>query len=206
MATGMFSSKVAGFCLINVWNSMKVEDGRLVAAEWLSSPNFDQRPNGPDGDISLLVIHNISLPPGQYGGGYIQRFFQNRLSADEHEYFKDIADLRVSSHLLIERTGHVVQFVNTDQRAWHAGVSEFAGRSECNDFSIGIELEGCDDQAYSEKQYQVLADVTQALMRAYPHISRERIVGHVDIAPERKTDPGPAFDWQRYLGMLHTSD
>lgn len=174
---------------------MKIVNGILDAAEWLPSPNFGQRPQQ---EVSLLVIHNISLPPGQYGGGYVQRFFQNRLPADEHPYFADIAELQVSSHLFIERNGQIIQFVNLNDRAWHAGVSEFAGRPDCNDYSIGIELEGCDDQPYEDVQYQVLAEVTQALMLAYPEITPERITGHEHIAPGRKTDPGPAFNWSAF--------
>lgn len=174
---------------------MNIKNGLLQQAQWLPSPNYGAR---PENEVSLLVIHNISLPPGQFGGGYVQQFFQNRLSPDEHPYFADIAALQVSSHLLIERTGHIVQFVNFNDRAWHAGVSCFAGRDNCNDYSIGIELEGCDDTPYSARQYQVLAEVTQALMVAYPEITPERITGHEHIAPGRKTDPGPAFDWSAF--------
>lgn len=174
---------------------MKVVNGIIDQAQWLPSPNFGERPQT---DISLLVVHNISLPPGQYGGGYVQQFFQNGLSPDEHPYFAEIANLQVSSHLFIERSGKLVQFVNLNDRAWHAGISAFKGRENCNDYSIGIELEGCDHEAYTEAQYRVLADVTQALMLAYPDITPERIVGHEHIAPGRKTDPGPAFNWSAF--------
>lgn len=178
---------------------MNIIDGRLDAAQWLPSPNFGQRPSP---EISLLVIHNISLPPGQYGGGYIQQFFCNQLDEDAHPYFQEISQLQVSSHLLIERSGKLVQFVNFNDRAWHAGVSQFCGRDNCNDYSIGIELEGCDDQPYTEEQYRVLAQVTGALLQAYPQLTEQRITGHEDIAPGRKTDPGPAFDWQKYRALL----
>jgi len=158
------------------------------------SPNFNQRPAG---EISLLVIHNISLPPGQFGTGKVQQFFQNCLQCSEHPFFEEIAELRVSAHFLIERDGAITQFVSCLDRAWHAGVSCFDGRESCNDFSIGIELEGTDNEPFSEAQYQALIDLCRILQRAYPAITPERVCGHSDIAPERKTDPGPAFDWQR---------
>lgn len=163
------------------------------------SPNFNAR---PDGEISLLVIHNISLPPGQFGRGKVQAFFQNKLQRDEHPFFEEIAELRVSAHFLIERDGAVTQFVSCLDRAWHAGVSQFAGREGCNDFSLGIELEGTDDQAFTEVQYQALVSLTRALQVAYPAISAARICGHSDIAPQRKTDPGPFFDWPRLMSAL----
>lgn len=183
---------------------MRIEDGRLIEAIWTPSPNFGPRPD-PE-DISLLVIHNISLPPGQYGTGCVSRFFCNELDATEHPYFEEIADLQVSSHLLIERDGTLVQFVPFTGRAWHAGRSEFAGRPECNDYSIGIELEGTDTDPYTDKQYDVLVEVTEALMRSYPAITVGRITGHEHIAPGRKTDPGPAFDWQKYRNLLTCAD
>ncbi|KES21651.1 MULTISPECIES: 1,6-anhydro-N-acetylmuramyl-L-alanine amidase AmpD [Pseudomonas] len=164
------------------------------------SPNFNARPEGEV--VSLLVIHNISLPPGQFGTGKVQCFFQNRLDADEHPYFADIAQMTVSAHFLIERDGSVFQFVSCNDRAWHAGVSRFDGRENCNDFSIGIELEGTDDEPYSDAQYAALAELGRQLLRAYPAITPGRIQGHSDIAPGRKTDPGPAFDWQRFLAAL----
>ena len=149
-------------------------------------------------EIDLLVIHNISLPPGQYGGDYIDDFFCNRLSAEAHPYFQEIAALQVSAHLLIRRDGVVHQYVPFDRKAWHAGRSLFCGRENCNDFSIGIELEGCDTEPFSEAQYEQLARITVLLQWTYPGITEDRIVGHSDIAPDRKTDPGPHFDWKRY--------
>lgn len=176
------------------------------AAAWLPgalvcpSPHCDDRPD-PE-DISLLVIHNISLPPGQFGGGHVQAFFRGELDPDAHSYFADIAAMRVSAHFLIERDGSLTQFVPCGRRAWHAGQSCFAGRPACNDYSIGIELEGTDETPYSNQQYRVLSDLTLRLQRLYPAISRQRITGHEFIAPGRKTDPGPAFDWARYLRSL----
>lgn len=180
---------------------MRISDGVLDVAEWLPSPNFGPR---PETDVSLLVVHNISLPPGQFGGGFVQQFFQNCLPVAAHPYFQEIADLQVSSHLLIERSGHIVQFVNFDDRAWHAGASCFDGRENCNDYSIGIELEGCDNLAYSPRQYSLLAKITRLLMAEYPAITLERISGHENIAPGRKTDPGPAFDWTYFRQLIAT--
>ena len=167
------------------------------------SPNFNARPEGTL--VSLLVIHNISLPPGQFGTGKVQCFFQNRLDASEHPYFEGIATMTVSAHFLIERDGSVFQFVSCNERAWHAGVSFFDGRDNCNDFSIGIELEGTDDQPCSDAQYAALGELAGQLLSAYPGITAERIRGHSDIAPGRKTDPGPAFDWPRFLASLDSS-
>lgn len=163
------------------------------------SPNFNAR---PDGEISLLVVHNISLPPGQFGTGRVQAFFQNRLVTDEHPFFSEIADLQVSAHFFIERDGSLTQFVSCLDRAWHAGVSRFDGRDNCNDFSLGVEMEGTDDQPYTDSQYARLAELTRQLLDAYPAISTQRIRGHCDIAPGRKTDPGPAFDWPRLYATL----
>ncbi|MGH8355650.1 MAG: 1,6-anhydro-N-acetylmuramyl-L-alanine amidase AmpD [Pseudomonas sp.] len=163
------------------------------------SPNFNARPQG---EISLLVIHNISLPPGQFGTGKVQEFFQNRLRADEHPYFAGIAALQVSAHFLIERDGGVTQFVSCLERAWHAGVSRFEGRENCNDFSLGIELEGTDEQPFTDAQYRSLVALIRLLQGAYPALTLERICGHSDIAPSRKTDPGPAFDWPRLRTAL----
>ena len=160
------------------------------------SANFNERES--ELDINLLVIHNISLPPGEFGGGYVQSFFCNKLDARKHAYFSEIATLKVSAHLLIERCGAITQFVSFNDRAWHAGVSCFNGRDNCNDFSIGIELEGCDEQAYTAAQYHALQLVTKAIMLQYPAINIGRITGHSDIAPGRKTDPGGAFDWRLY--------
>lgn len=163
------------------------------------SAHYNERPQG---EISLLVLHNISLPPGQFGTGKVQEFFTSGLSASEHAYFAGIADMRVSAHFFIERDGQISQFVSCLQRAWHAGVSSFAGRDNCNDFSLGIELEGTDDLPYSEAQYDALLALVQQLLAAYPALSVERICGHSDIAPGRKTDPGPAFDWPRLRTAL----
>ncbi|KTB65655.1 N-acetyl-anhydromuranmyl-L-alanine amidase [Pseudomonas viridiflava ICMP 13104] len=173
--------------------------GWCAGVQHCPSPNFNAR---PDGEISLLVIHNISLPPAQFKTGKVQAFFQNRLDTTEHPYFAGIADLRVSAHFLIERDGDVIQFVSCLDRAWHAGVSSFDGREGCNDFSIGIELEGTDEQPFSEAQYHALIDLTRQLRKAFVAITPERICGHSDIAPGRKTDPGPCFDWARFRAAL----
>lgn len=164
------------------------------------SPNQDARPL--DTAVDLLVIHNISLPPGMFGGPWIEDLFLNRLDTQAHPYFTQLQGLRVSSHFLIRRTGELVQFVPLDRRAWHAGVSSYCNRNNCNDFSIGIELEGTDELPYTDDQYATLAQVTQRLMTIFPFLTSERITGHADIAPNRKTDPGPAFDWERYRRSL----
>ena len=168
------------------------EGNFLLEARQVPSPNCDARPEGCD--ISLIVLHSISLPPGVYGGPEIDRLFTNRLDPAAHPYFAEIAHLKVSSHVLIRRDGEVVQYVPFSRRAWHAGDSFYAGRTACNDFSVGIELEGQDTEPYTAMQYQVLAAVLGALVETFP-LARDRIVGHCDIAPGRKTDPGPAFDW-----------
>lgn len=183
---------------------MMSEQGWLADARLCPSPNCGDRPAGSE--VSLLVIHNISLPPGQFGGGYIEQFFTNVLNANEHSYFAGIAELQVSAHFLIDRQGEVVQFVPLHQRAWHAGDSSFAGCANCNDYSIGIELEGTDVDPYSDKQYQGLVQLSRQLLSAYPALSAERIVGHSDISPGRKTDPGSAFDWPRFFAMLADND
>jgi len=172
---------------------LRIEGGRCDAASWIASPNFDERPEGAA--IELLVIHNISLPPGEFGGPWIDALFQNRLDPDAHPYFKDIAALEVSAHFLIRRDGELRQYVSTDARAWHAGVSTWKGRERCNDFSIGVELEGADDVPFSEHQYVALAELTRALFARYGRLD---FAGHSDIAPGRKTDPGPWFDWKRF--------
>jgi len=164
------------------------------------SPNADDRP--PGCAVDLLVIHNISLPPGHFGGGYIRDLFLNRLDPTAHPYFAEIANLEVSAHLLVRRDGSVLQFVALDRRAWHAGLSSFCGRDRCNDFSIGIELEGSDDTPFSDAQYAALTDLTDRIQTLFPAITAERIAGHADIAPGRKTDPGPHFDWARYRADL----
>jgi len=150
----------------------------------------------------LIVIHGISLPPGQFGGPYIDQLFTGQLDPAEHPYFRDLAGLRVSSHLLIRRTGEVVQYVPLERRAWHAGKSRYRGRESCNDFSVGIELEGTDNRPYTAAQYRRLATVIRVLRRGVPSLARAPLVGHSDIAPGRKTDPGPAFDWPRLRRLL----
>jgi AmpD protein len=167
--------------------------GVLRGARQIASPNCDARPDGVAAD--LIVVHGISLPPGEFGGPWIERLFMNTLPVDAHPYFATVGGLRVSSHLLIRRDATVIQFVPFTRRAWHAGQSSFGGRTACNDFSIGIELEGTDTEPYEPVQYRALADVVAALCAAYPQLSADRLVGHSDISPGRKTDPGPAFDW-----------
>jgi AmpD protein len=166
-----------------------------------TTPNFDDRPD--PGDISLLVIHCISLPPGEFGNNYIDKLFNNRLDANEHPYFKEIHQLKVSAHLLIKRDGVCVQYVPFDKRAWHAGKSAYEGRERCNDFSIGIELEGTEFVAYTDQQYLQLKALIPVLLNAYPKLTTHRITGHSNIAPGRKTDPGASFDWQRLWELLN---
>jgi len=180
--------------------TLSIDNYWLNTARRVASPNHDLRP--PGGEIDLLVVHGISLPPRQYGGPEIEAFFCNSLVPDGHPYFAGIAGVQVSAHLLIRRDGELVQFVALDERAWHAGESCFDGRERCNDFSIGIELEGCDDEAYETAQYERLVELCIVLMAAYPGITPERIVGHCDIAPGRKTDPGQAFDWRYFRRLL----
>lgn len=184
----------------------RITNGVVTPAHWCPSPNFNARPEGAAGKVSLLVLHNISLPPAQFGGGYVQQFFTNQLDPNEHPYFQEISDLKVSSHLFIERTGKVVQFVNLNDRAWHAGRSIYQKRAECNDYSIGIELEGTDTTSYSKQQYQTLAELIPAILKAYPDITPYRITGHEFIAPGRKTDPGNAFEWQRLFQKLNKKE
>ena len=178
----------------------QVKDGVLIGAQQLASPNYNQRPENTE--ICLIVVHNISLPPSQFGGGYIQQFFQNQLDWRVHPYFQTIQGMQVSAHLLILRSGEVIQFVNFQDRAWHAGRSQYLGQVECNDYSIGIELEGSDDLPFESVQYQVLAQIVSALQRAYPQI-QQHIAGHSDIAPQRKTDPGEHFHWADFRELLH---
>lgn len=167
--------------------------GWLLGAIHMPSPNFDERPAGW---IELLVIHNISLPPDEFGGAAVQAFFTNQLDSTAHPYFQTIVDLKVSSHFFIRRDGQVMQFVSCLNRAWHAGVSAWQGRTRCNDFAIGIELEGCDSRPFTAEQYEILIALTKQLQHTYP---LRGIAGHNHIAPQRKTDPGPCFDWSRYL-------
>lgn len=177
-----------------------IVNGWLGDAIACPSPNFNQRPLGTD--ISLLVIHNISLPPGEFGGGNVQSFFRNQLDTSAHPYFATLENVRVSTHLFIARDGEITQFVSFANRAWHAGASSYEGVSNCNDYSIGIEMEGTDDIPYTDDQYYSLQKVTRQLLATYPTLTPARITGHEQIAPGRKTDPGPAFDWQRYLQSL----
>jgi AmpD protein len=167
--------------------------GRLLGARQVESPNCDDRPAGQAPE--LLVVHGISLPPGEFGGPWIDALFTNSLPRDEHPYFATVADLRVSAHALVRRDGSVVQYVPFHRRAWHAGASQWRGRERCNDFSVGIELEGSDASAYAPAQYVALASIVVELCRAYPTLSADAIVGHSDVAPGRKSDPGIAFDW-----------
>lgn len=172
------------------------ESGWLLECERILSPNCDDRPAG---EVSLLVIHNISLPPDQFGGDGVQRLFTNTLDASQHPYYETIAALKVSAHFFIRRDGQIIQFVSCLQRAWHAGVSRWQGTDRCNDYSIGIELEGSDLVPFTGEQYSALRHLTLALRARY---MLRGIAGHSDIAPQRKTDPGPYFDWLRYLTSL----
>lgn len=174
--------------------------GLLSDAEFVPSPNCDERPAGEP--LSLVVVHAISLPPGEFGGDGIVRLFTNRLDPAAHPYYAGIQALRVSAHLLIRRDGRMIQFVPFDRRAWHAGVSSWRGRERCNDFSVGIELEGCDEMPFEPLQYRRLAGVVAALRRCYPALD---VAGHADIAPGRKTDPGPHFDWTLLASLLDES-
>jgi AmpD protein len=180
------------------------ERGLLDVARQVASPNCDERPSGSVPE--LIVVHNISLPPGEFGGFWIESLFTNALDPDRHPYFAGIAGLRVSAHLFLDRGGNPIQFVPFHRRAWHAGVSSYCGREACNDFSIGIELEGADDAPFDPRQYASLAAAIQALLRAYPTLDRDRIRGHEHIAPGRKTDPGPWFDWSWFRMMLEAKD
>jgi len=183
---------------------MKIEpiSGILDDAVQVPSPNFDDRP--ADAAVELIVIHGISLPPGEFGGDWIDAFFCNQLDPAAHDYFQKICELQVSSHLLVRRDGTMHQYVPLTRRAWHAGESAFQGRGNCNDFSIGIELEGTDDVPYTDQQYRMLANLVLEMMRVFPTITPERVVGHCDIAPGRKTDPGPAFDWARLHSLIES--
>lgn len=169
-------------------------------ARHLPSPNAGERPD-PD-DIRLIIVHNISLPPGCFGGPHVDELFTNCLDPAAHPYFRDIGDMRVSSHFLIRRGGELTQYVACNRRAWHAGASSWRGRENCNDFAIGIELEGADDIPYEEAQYATLTELTVLLRAAYPGIAPDAVVGHEDVAPGRKTDPGPAFDWRAFRARL----
>ena len=172
-----------------------VATGLLEGVRQVLSPHHDARPAGVTPD--LVVIHNISLPPGEFGGPWVEKLFNGHLPPEVHPYFATIHSARVSAHLLVRRDGEIVQFVPFHRRAWHAGVSEYEGRAACNDFSIGIELEGSDEIFFEDGQYDVTRSIIDALLAAYPTLSPTRLVGHSDIAPGRKTDPGPEFDWAR---------
>ncbi|TLZ19192.1 MAG: 1,6-anhydro-N-acetylmuramyl-L-alanine amidase AmpD [Gammaproteobacteria bacterium] len=174
--------------------------GLLSGVRQVLSPNFDARPAGATPEV--LIVHGISLPPGEFGGPWIDRLFTGTLPADGHPFFRDLATARLSAHALIRRDGLIVQYVPLGERAWHAGVSEYRGRSGCNDFSIGVELEGTDSTPYTDAQYQQLASLTLALLEAYASMSTDRIVGHADVAPDRKSDPWATFDWPRYRALL----
>ncbi len=178
----------------------EIRDGILANARYLPSPNCNARP--ANADIELLVVHNISLPPGEFGGGWIDDLFLNRLDTNAHPAFASLHGLRVSAHLLIRRDGGIRQYVPFHLRAWHAGVSRYQGRGNCNDFSIGIELEGTDHTPYSDKQYDALGETIVRLLNHYPTLHPDRITGHSDIAAGRKSDPGPAFDWRRLYNQL----
>ena len=178
-----------------------VEEGVIDIAKWVPSPNYDERPEGAI--VDLLVIHNISLPAGKFDGDYVEQLFTNCLDCDVHPDFRDLKDLKVSSHFFIKRNGELIQFVNCNLRAWHAGISEYNGRINCNDFSLGIELEGTDDKPFTDTQYLRLSELTKILMLLYPSLTTENIVGHSDIAPSRKSEPGAMFDWYRYKAGLN---
>lgn len=174
---------------------MKIENHWLEGITKIPSPNFDHRPKS--NDLSLIVIHCISLPPGKFGHHYINQLFCNQLNFQEHPYFKEIHELKVSAHILIKRLGEIIQYVAFNKRAWHAGISEYKGRHCCNDFSIGIELEGVETIEYTEIQYLQLKTLLNTLLVFYPTLSKQHIVGHSDISPRRKIDPGDSFDWDK---------
>jgi AmpD protein len=177
-----------------------LSSGLMLGVRQIASPNYDSRPEGVPAD--LIVVHGISLPPGEFGGPWIDRLFTNTLPADAHPYFAEVGPRRVSSHLLIRRDGATTQYVKFTDRAWHAGESVYQAREACNDFSVGIELEGTDTVPYEAVQYDALAEAVAALCAAYPQLSPDRLTGHSDIAPGRKTDPGPVFDWQRARRLI----
>lgn len=180
--------------------AVRVRDGWLAGATRAPSPNCDARPPGTV--VDLIVVHAISLPPGEFGGPWIRQFFTDGLDPDRHPYFREIAGLRVSAHFLIDRRGGLTQFVDVHDRAWHAGESSWDGRTACNDFALGIELEGCDERPFADAQYDALVTLVRELRERFPAIGPERIVGHADVSPGRKTDPGPCFDWLRFRASL----
>jgi AmpD protein len=187
--------------LLFPFHMMAIDRHWLTGADRIQSPNFDERPDADD--VSLIVVHCISLPPGEFGHPYIDHLFCNRLDPASHPYFEEVYQLKVSAHLLIRRTGEITQYVPFDKRAWHAGVSSYQGRERCNEYSIGIELEGAEDIPYTEAQYRQLAAAIKTLLKTYPKLSKERIAGHSDIAPGRKTDPGMSFDWEKLRQLLN---
>jgi len=180
--------------------SKQIKQGLLKNATFKPSPNKNSRPNPQD--IRLIIIHGISLPPDQFGGGSIDDFFQNKLDPNQHPYFQEIHQLKVSSHLLIHRDGRLSQYVPFHERAWHAGQSCYQGEDNCNDFSIGIELEGTDHIPYTNEQYLQLDRCCKILIEHYPALTKQTIVGHCDVSPGRKTDPGESFDWVKFKGLL----
>ncbi len=189
-----------GFFLYNI--SVKIKDGLIEGVRFIQSPNCDARPNHCE--PSLIVIHCISLPPGLYGGSYVTQLFTNTLNPDEHPYFQEIYNLQVSAHIFIRRDGDILQYVPFHERAWHAGESNFDGRHNCNDFSIGIELEGTDSTEYELKQYKILAEIICLLFGSYKDLSANKIVGHQDISQGRKTDPGQCFNWEKLHSFINS--
>ena len=179
---------------------MKIKNHLLEGVNFLSSPNYNDRP--VDIKISLIVIHSISLPPTIFGNDYVENFFLNNLPETKIKYLNDIKDMRVSSHIYIKRSGDIIQFVPFNKRAWHAGKSSFENKEDCNDYSIGIELEGCEDIAFENIQYIKLSEIMNCLIDNYENLNVDRIVSHSDIAPGRKVDPGPLFDWKRLKTMI----
>ena len=179
---------------------MNIKKHLIENIKFLQSPNFDIRPKKID--ISLIVIHSISLPPTIFGNEYVENFFLNKLEIEDNEYINSIKDMKVSSHIYIKRTGEIIQFVPFDKRAWHAGESSYKNVKNCNDYSIGIELEGCEDISFEDIQYNKLSEIIDCLIQNYPNINSERIVSHSEIAPGRKSDPGPLFDWKRLKSMI----
>ena len=179
---------------------MDIEQHLFNKVNFLESPNFNERPKSDE--IRLIIIHSICLPPKLYGQNYVEEFFLNKLAISDHKYFEEIKDLKVSSHLYIKRNGDLIQFVPFDKRAWHAGESSYKGVTDCNNYSIGIELEGMDDDIYTDRQYDELIKVTQSIIKNYPLINKDSIIGHSDVSPQRKTDPGDKFDWIRFLEAI----
>ena len=179
---------------------MNIKKHLIENIKFLQSPNFDIRPKKID--ISLIVIHSISLPPTIFGNEYVENFFLNKLEIVDNEYINSIKDMKVSSHIYIKRTGEIIQFVPFDKRAWHAGESSYKNVKNCNDYSIGIELEGFEDISFEDIQYSKLSEIIDCMIQNYPNINSERIVSHSEIAPGRKSDPGPLFDWKRLKSMI----